>query len=291
MQEKEKRNINTSHNTRQGYSTSEPESPKRLGATTRLAGKVAMITGGATGLGRSTAELFAKEGAKVVVTTRSKVGQGTALANSIKQEGGEAIFVQLDVRDEDCWQHAIEKAISSYGKLNILVNNAGVAMAKTIEECSLDEWNMVMNVNSTGVFLGMKHAIKAMKSNGEPCSIINISSIDGVVGEPELPAYCASKGAVRLMTKSVALYCGMKRYHIRVNSVHPGFIRTELTEKEGLARGLTLEQYFEEAVRMHPIGYLGQPIDVAFVNLYLASDESKWVTGSEFVIDGGYTAK
>ncbi|MBE9482215.1 MAG: glucose 1-dehydrogenase [Chloroflexi bacterium] len=291
MQEKENQDIVKRHNTRQDYSISEPESPKRLGATTRLAGKVAMITGGATGLGRSTAELFAKEGAKVIVTTRNKVIQGTALADSIKQEGGEAIFVQLDVRDEDCWRYSIKEVISKYGKLNILVNNAGVAMGKNIEECSLDEWNMVMDVNSTGVFLGMKHAIEAMKSNGELCSIINISSIDGIVGEPELAAYCASKGAIRLLTKSVALYCGMKGYHIRVNSVHPGFIRTELTEKEGLDRGLTLEQYFEEAVRMHPIGYLGQPTDVAFVNLYLASDESKWVTGSEFVIDGGYTAK
>jgi 3(or 17)beta-hydroxysteroid dehydrogenase len=257
----------------------------------RLEGKVAMITGGASGIGKAHAELFAKEGAKVVITTRRKVAEGTALAESIKKEGGEATFIKLDVTKEGEWREVINEVIGKYGKLNILVNNAGVSLAKTIEDTSLDEWNLVMDINSTGVFLGTKYAIEAMKNNGEPCSIINISSIDAMVGEAELPAYCASKGAVRSLTKSVALSCAQAGYTIRVNSVHPGYIHTELTEKEAQDSGLTPKQYFEKVGKMHPIGRIGEPIDIAYVSLYLASDESRWVTGGEFVADGGYIAK
>jgi 3(or 17)beta-hydroxysteroid dehydrogenase len=257
----------------------------------RLEGKVAMITGGASGIGKAHAELFAKEGAKVVITTRRKVAEGTALAESIKKEGGEATFIKLDVTKEGEWREVINEVIGKYGKLNILVNNAGVSLAKTIEDTSLDEWNLVMDINSTGVFLGTKYAIEAMKNNGEPCSIINISSIDAMVGEAELPAYCASKGAVRSLTKSVALSCAQAGHTIRVNSVHPGYIHTELTEKEAQDSGLTPKQYFEKVGKMHPIGRIGEPIDIAYVSLYLASDESRWVTGGEFVADGGYIAK
>jgi NAD(P)-dependent dehydrogenase (short-subunit alcohol dehydrogenase family) len=290
MPEKDGQQVGRNDSESQKFSLDSATAPDGLG-TKRLAGKVALITGAASGLGRSTAELFAQAGAKVVVTTRSKVSQGESLASSIRGKGGDAIFIQLDVRDEGGWHRAIKETTGKYGKLNILVNNAGIPMGKNIEECSLDDWNLVMGVNSTGAFLGTKYAINAMKDNGELCSIINISSIDGIIGEAELPAYCASKGAIRLFTKSVALYCGMKRYRIRVNSVHPAFVPTELTEKESFDRGLALEQYYEEAAKAHPIGYLGQPIDIAFVNLYLASDESKWVTGAEFVVDGGYTAQ
>ena len=257
----------------------------------RLEGKVAMITGGASGIGKAHAELFAKEGAKVVITTRRKVAEGTALAESIKKEGGEATFIKLDVTKEGEWREVINEVIGKYGKLNILVNNAGVSLAKTIEDTSLDEWNLVMDINSTGVFLGTKYAIEAMKNNGEPCSIINISSIDAMVGEAELPAYCASKGAVRSLTKAVALSCAQAGYNIRVNSVHPGYIHTELTEKEAQDSGLTTEQYFEKVGKMHPIGRIGEPIDIAYISLYLASDESSWVTGGEFVADGGYIAR
>jgi len=240
----------------------------------RLEGKVAMITGGASGIGKAHAELFAKQGAKVVITTRRKVAEGTALAESIKKEGGEATFIKLDVTKEGEWREVINEVIGKYGKLNILVNNAGVSLAKTIEDTSLDEWNLVMDINSTGVFLGTKYAIEAMKNNGEPCSIINISSIDAMVGEAELPAYCASKGAVRSLTKSVALSCAQAGYTIRVNSVHPGYIHTELTEKEAQDSGLTPKQYFEKVGKMHPIGRIGEPIDIAYVSLYLASDEA-----------------
>ena len=257
----------------------------------RLEGKVAMITGGASGIGKAHAELFAREGAKVVITTRRKVAEGTALAESIKKGGGEAIFIKLDVTKESEWREVIDEVIRKYGKLNILVNNAGVSLGKTIEDTSLDEWNLVMDINSTGVFLGTKYAIEAMKNNGEPCSIINISSIDAMVGEAELPAYCASKGAVRSLTKSVALSCAQAGYTIRVNSVHPGYIHTELTEKEAQDSGLTPEQYFKKVGKMHPIGRIGEPIDIAYISLYLASDESRWVTGGEFVADGGYIAR
>lgn len=257
----------------------------------RLDGKVALITGAASGIGRGHAELFAKEGAKVVITTRKKVAEGEALAESIRKQGGEAIFVRLDTTIEDDWKKALDEVIKKYGKLNILVNNAGVSLAKTIEETSLDEWNWLMNINATGVFLGCKYAIEVMKKNGEPCSIINISSIDAMVGEAGLPAYCASKGAVWSLTKAVALSCAEAGYNIRVNSVHPGYIHTELTEDEARGYGITPEEYFERVGKMHPLGRIGKPIDIAYVSLYLASDESSWVTGSQFVVDGGYTTK
>ena len=257
----------------------------------RLEGKVALITGAASGLGAATARLFAKEGAKVVVTTGKKVVEGRALVEDIKNEGGEAIFMKQDVTKESEWKEVIDELIRKYGKLNILVNNAGVSLVKTIEETSLDEWNWVMGINSTGVFLGTKYAIEAMKKNGEPCSIINISSIDAMVGEAGLPAYCASKGSVWALSKAAALSCAEAGYTIRLNTVHPGYIRTELTEKQARDSGLTPEEYFEKVGKLHPVGHIGEPNDIAYINLYLASDESKWVTGSEFVVDGGYIAR
>ncbi len=212
-------------------------------------------------------------------------------AEEIKKEGGEATFMKLDITTEDEWKAVINEVTRKYGQLNILVNNAGVSLVKNIEETSLDEWNWLMNINATGVFLGCKYGIEAMKKNGEPCSIVNISSIDAMVGEAGLPAYCASKGAVRSFTKSVALSCSEAGYNIRVNSVHPGYIHTELTEKEAQDSGLTPGQYFEKVGKMHPRGRIGKPIDIAYVSLYLASDESDWVTGGEFVVDGGYISQ
>ncbi len=257
----------------------------------RLSNKVVLITGGACGIGKAHALLFASEGAKVVVTTRQKEMEGLALADEICKQGGEALFLKLDVRDESEWQHVIAEIIKKYGKLNVLVNNAGISLGKTIEETTLDEWNDIINTNATGTFLGMKHAIAAMKENGELCSIINISSIDAIIGESVLPAYCASKGATRALTKSVALSCAEAGYKIRVNSVHPGYIHTELAEKEAQDSGLTIEEYLQKVSAMHPIGCIGKPSDVAYMTLYLASDESKWVTGSELVVDGGYIAR
>jgi len=257
----------------------------------RLEGKVAMITGGAAGIGEAIAELFAKEGAKVVITTRKKVAEGTALAESIKKEGGEATFIQLDVSQEDRWKEVINEVIKKYGKLNILVNNAGISLGKTIEETTLDEWDSVMGTNSSGAFLGTKYAIEAMKNNGEPCSIINISSVAVYVGDPDFAAYNVSKGAVRVLSKTAALHCGEAGYTIRVNSVYPGYIHTPMVDQEAKDKGLTTEQFMAKYVKFHPIGHVGEPNDIAYAALYLASDESKFVTGAELVVDGGWSAK
>ena len=215
----------------------------------------------------------------------------TRVVDGIRREGQRGVeYVPLDVSQEDDWRRAVAETLRLYGKLNVLVNNAGITLGHDIEETTLDEWNHLMAINATGVFLGMKHAIAAMKANGEQCSIINRSSIDGQVGEAGLFAYCASKGAVTVMTKSAALATGAKGYTIRVNSVHPGYVHTPLTRKDR-DFGLTPEAYFEKVGAQHPIGFIGQPIDIALLDLYLASDESRWVTGAEFTIDGGWTAQ
>jgi len=253
----------------------------------RVKGKVAMVTGAASGLGKATALLLAKEGAKVVVTDINEA-DGKEVVKEIKRESGEAIFVKHDVTSESDWKKAIEKAITEFGKLDVLVNNAGVMLIKEVEKMSLEEWRWLMSVNLDGVFLGTKHAIEAMKKTGGG-SIVNMSSAAGIVGTIDnTSAYCASKGAVRLFTKAAALECSRagRDYHIRINSVHPGVIETPMTapmlKEAGL--GKNMEQ-------VHPIGFLGKPIDVAYAVLYLASDESRLSTGSELVVDGGWTAR
>jgi NAD(P)-dependent dehydrogenase (short-subunit alcohol dehydrogenase family) len=257
----------------------------------RLNGKVALITGAATGLGEADAKLMAKEGAKVVITTNRKISQGEALAEAIRKARGEAEFVRLDVTNSAEWKAVIDHIIARYGKLNVLVNNAGISMLKNIEQTSPEDWNQIMNVNATGVFLGTKYAIEAMKKQSEPCSIINISSIEAITGEPFAVAYNASKGAVRSLSNTAALHCAEEGYNIRVNSVYPGYINTPMAEQEAKEIGMTIKQYFDRAIRMTPLGHVGEPDDVAFIVVYLASDESKFVTGAEFVVDGGWTAK
>jgi 3(or 17)beta-hydroxysteroid dehydrogenase len=180
----------------------------------------------------------------------------------------------------------MEALAQRYGRLDILVNNAGIAYAGNIEDASLEQWRHTMAVNADGVFLGCKHGVAMMKSSGGG-SIIKLSSIDGIIGEAELAAYCASKGAVRTLTKAVAAHCAEKRYRIRCNSIHPGYIWTPQTEKYLRDLG-SLEEERARAVSRHPIGFLGEPKDVAFMVLYLASDESRFVTGAEMVVDGGY---
>jgi len=256
----------------------------------RLKNKVSIITGSAMGIGEATANLFAEEGSKVVVADID-VKNGQRVVNNIKSKGGEAIYFQLDITKEDEWEDVIDDTIKQYGLLTVLVNNAGISLAKDIEETTIEEWNRIMSVNATGVFLGTKYAIKAMKENGQLCSIINRSSIDGQVAEEGLFAYCASKGAVTILTKSAALACGKKGYKIRVNSVHPGYVHTNLTEEEAKGYGYSPEEYFRKVGKLHPIGFIGKPIDVAYIDLFLASDESRWVTGAEFVVDGGWTAQ
>src|SRR4030043_685883 len=253
----------------------------------RVKGKVAIITGGASGMGSATASLFAKGGARVVIADINEAN-GKKVAEEIGREGGKAFFVKHDVTSEKDWSELIKKTLAEFGKLDVLVNNAGVLFAKPIEDTSLEEWPGLMSVNLDGVFLGTKFAIGAMKKSGGG-SIINISSFAGIVGTiDDTAAYCASKGGVRLFSKAAALECSKagKNYNIRVNSVHPGVIETPLNEP--LRK---VEAIMQSRVSRHPIGHLGQPIDIAYAILYLASDESKFATGSELVVDGGWTAQ
>ena len=267
----------------------ESRNKRKREAAGRLEGKVAIVTGSAEGIGEATAKLFAREGAKVVVADINEL-KGRKVAEEIRDEGGDGVFAPLDVTSEKDWQRLMEETVARFGKVNILVNNAGISKIADIENTSLEDWHAVMGVNATGVFLGTKHAIIVMKNNGERCSIVNRSSIDGQVAEPDLFAYCASKGAVTILTKSAALSCGAKGYTIRVNSVHPAYVHTRMTRGEAAGYGVSEEAYVERMKNIHPIG-IGEPLDVAYLDLYLASDESKWVTGAEFTIDGGVTAQ
>lgn len=246
----------------------------------RLSGKVALISGAARGMGESEARLFAREGAQVVLGDILE-DQGRAAVENITQQGGSATFVPLDVTREQDWQRAVETAEQIYGRLDILVNNAGIVRMAPLDETSLEAWNEVIGVNQTGVFLGMKHAVPAMRRAGGG-SIVNISSIAGLIGLPNIPAYQASKGAVRLLTKNAAVQYATDK--IRVNSVHPGRIETPMTAPLAPERR-------EMLLRLTPLGRDGTAEEVAYGVLYLASDESSYVTGTELVIDGGYTAR
>ncbi|MCH2578698.1 MAG: glucose 1-dehydrogenase [Pseudomonadales bacterium] len=247
----------------------------------RLEGKVALISGGARGQGEAEARLFANEGARVVFGDILDT-EGEKVEAEINETGGEAKYIHLDVTSESEWNAAVKESVNSYGKLDILVNNAGISIGKNVEETTLEEWDLVQDVNSKGVFLGTKAAIPAMRASGGG-SIVNISSIAGLVGIASAP-YVASKGAVRLLTKSTAVQYGPE--NIRCNSVHPGFIETEMT------RGM-LSNNEERAKRLAitPLGIFATAHDVALSVLFLASDESRYMTGSELVIDGGITAQ
>ena len=246
----------------------------------RLEGKVALISGGARGMGAEEALLFAREGAKVVIG--DVLDEGRDIAAQIG--GGQAIFVSLDVTSESEWQRAVSMAEEVYKRLDILVNNAGVSAVGGIEDTTPEEWDRVMDVNAKGVFLGTKHAIPAMQRSGGG-SIINISSQLGIVAMNESsPQYIASKGAVRLLTKSTALQYAADG--IRCNSVHPGPIVTPMTQDR---RGdASVRELMESRI---PLGRYGEAIDVAYGVLYLASDEASFMTGSELVIDGGWVAQ
>jgi NAD(P)-dependent dehydrogenase (short-subunit alcohol dehydrogenase family) len=249
----------------------------------RLAGKVALISGGARGMGAVEARLFAKEGASVVIGDILDA-EGQRTEKDIRGAGGEAVFVHLNVTREADWATAVAIAVDRFGKLDILVNNAGVGGGGRIEDTTLETWNRVMDVNATGVFLGTRAVIPAMRAAGGG-SIVNISSQLGLVGvDNSSPQYQASKGAVRLLTKATAIQHARDR--IRANSVHPGPIATPMTE----ARRADPEQYRLTLSRI-PLGRYGDPEEVAHGVLYLASDESSFVTGSELVIDGGWTAQ
>jgi NAD(P)-dependent dehydrogenase (short-subunit alcohol dehydrogenase family) len=253
----------------------------------RVEGKVAIVTGGALGIGKASSLLLAKEGAQVAVTDiLDKEGQ--EVVKEIKNNGGVAFFWHLDVSNEKEVQKVFADIHNKLGKIDVLVNNAGIAgVSKPTHEITEEEWDKVMAVNVKGVFFCTKHVIPYMKKTGDG-SIINLSSIYGIVSSPDVPPYHASKGAVRIMTKTDAfLYAKDK---IRVNSVHPGFIWTPMVENYAKSQG-NIEEVRKMLDNLHPIGHVGEPDDIAYGIVYLASDESKFVTGSELVIDGGYTAR
>lgn len=248
----------------------------------RLEGKVALISGGARGQGAVEARMFAEEGASVVIGDILDE-QGRQTEAELQELGYNVTFVHLDVTSESDWDAAVQAAISAYGKLDILLNNAGILIRKNIEETTEEDWDRIFSINAKGVFLGTKAAIPAMRENGGG-SIINISSTAGLVGSPNGSAsYTATKGAVRLFTKSTAIQHA--REGIRCNSIHPGPIETDMIAD-------TLNDPANLALRMQrlPLGRVGRPSEIAYGAIYLASDESSFVTGSEVVIDGGTTA-
>jgi len=250
----------------------------------RVENKVVLISGGASGIGAATARLVVREGGRAVLADRDEA-KGQALAVEL---GKGALFVPLDVTDEAAWHKAVQAAVVKFGSLHGLLNAAGVGVRNTIEDCSLAEYRRVNDVNALGTFLGCKAVIPAMRATAGG-SIVNISSVLGLRGAPYAMAYCASKGAVRLLTKHVALHCAQQKYNIRCNSVHPGYIDTpmiapRLDQPIGNMSG---RQWLEE---LHPLGRLGQADEVAAMILFLLSDESSFSTGSEFVCDGGLTA-
>jgi len=252
----------------------------------RVKGKVALVTGAGMGLGRAASLLLASEGASLVVTDIDEAS-GLDTSRMIAEAGATSLFLRHDVSREDEWLRVMQAVEQRFGRLDVMVNNAGIAIAKNIEETTLEDWKRTMAVNLDGVFFGCKHAIALMKRSGG--SIINLSSIDGIIGEADLAAYCASKGGVRTLTKAVAVHCAEARYGIRCNSVHPGYIWTPQTERYLTDLG-SVEVEKAKAAKRHPIGFLGEPSDVANMVLYLASDESRFVTGAEMVVDGGYLA-
>ena len=249
----------------------------------RLDGKVALITGGAKGQGREEAKLFAKEGAKVVLgDILDNLGQ--EVAKDIQDTGREATYVHLDVTNETDWKSSIEIVLQKYGRLDILVNNAGILIRKGIEDTTSEDWTRIMDINVKGAFLGIRSAIPVMRQSGGG-SIINISSTAGLVASPSgSTSYTATKGAVRLLTKSTAIQYAKE--NIRCNSVHPGPIDTDMIQDS-----ITDPNKLTERMESLPMGRFGTAEEVAFGVLYLASDESSFVTGSELVIDGGHTAQ
>jgi len=247
----------------------------------RLDGKVALITGAGGGIGRTEAALFAREGAVVIVTDVSAQA-GEKVVDEIKRNGGKAEFMKLDVTVPEEWQKVVNEVMKKYGKVDILVNNAGILIPKSTEETTPEEWERVIKINLTGTFFGCKYILPAMKKAGGG-SIINTSSIVGIVAFPNEPSYDASKGGVRILTKAVA--ADYAKYNIRVNSLHPGNTRTEMNEP-----WLKDPEKIKELIGPTLLKRVAEPIEIAYGALFLASDESSFMTGAELVIDGGYTA-
>ncbi len=254
----------------------------------RLEGKVVIVTGGSLGIGKATCIALANEGAKVAITDIQDE-EGKKVEETITAEGNTAKYWNLDVSSEENVKQVFAEVKEEFGKIDVLVNNAGISGAnKPTHEITEEEWDKVMSINVKGVFLCIKHAVPYMRENNGG-SIINLSSIYGIIGAPDIPPYHASKGAVRLMTKTDALNYATDK--IRVNSVHPGFVWTPLVEAMGKESEEGLEEFRKNLNSMHPIGHVGEPEDIAHGIVFLASEESKFMTGSELVIDGGYTCR
>ncbi|MBM3645272.1 MAG: glucose 1-dehydrogenase [Alphaproteobacteria bacterium] len=254
--------------------------------TDRLAGKVALITGAASGLGENAAALMAREGARVVIADIQEE-KGRAVAASL---GASGHFVKLDVTSEENWQAAIAATVAKFGGLHVLLNSAGIGLSKTVEDITLEEWRRVHAIDLDGVFLGCKHGVAEIKKHTSRLggSVINISSISGIIAGANMAAYNSAKAGVRLLSKSVALHCAKSGYNIRCNSVHPTFIDTPILDRHRVRMGNEVMQ--QKLGRQVPIGRLGRPEEVGWALVFLASDESSFMTGSEVVIDGGISA-
>ncbi len=259
----------------------------------RVEGKVALVTGGASGIGRACAERLAAEGAKVVVTDVQD-DKGEEVARAL----GDSLYLRHDVTDEDAWIKVVAAVAERFGRLDVLVNNAGIGLGGSVLEMSLSDFRKQMAVNVEGVFLGVKHSLPLMRKSGDGGSIVNMSSVAGLKGAASLAGYCASKGAVRLFTKAVALECAQAQDKVRVNSVHPGIIETPIWDSiigtggpganAAPERSATLDAMAGMTV---PLGMKGLPSDIADGVLWLASAESRYVTGAELVIDGGFSVR
>lgn len=245
----------------------------------RFAGKVVLVTGGADGVGAACARLFAGEGAQVVIGD-IQADKGQPLADAL---GG--MFLHLDVSDDGAWARAIDDLKHEHGALHVLVNNAGISLPASVEEADFAHWRTVQSVNADGVFLGCHHAIPLMRDSGGG-TIVNVSSALGLRTNGQMPAYSASKAAVRMLTKSVALYCAEQGYDIRCNTVYPGSVRTPMIEKLSRDSG-DYDAAMARRIAAHPIGFIAEPEDIAKAIAFLASDDARFITGADLAVDGG----
>ncbi|GJH22557.1 glucose 1-dehydrogenase [Caballeronia novacaledonica] len=264
-----------------------------------LSSKSALITGGANGIGAATAEFFAAHGARVLITDVSD-GSGDEVAVRIRNSGGKAFYRHLDVVQEGDWEAAVDDIVDKFGSFDVLVNNAAVELYGPVDAVNIQDVQTLLDVNVKGTLLGIKHAVRAMRRGSGACvggaSIINLSSVAGLVGTPALAAYSASKGAIRAMSRAAAIECGTFGHNIRVNAIHPGFIETEMSHKMletfvDLGFATSVDEAKENVLLEHPLGRLGAPVDVAKAAAFLASDLSSWITGIELSVDGGFSAR
>ena len=256
----------------------------------RVAGKMALVTGAAQGLGRAHARLLAREGAKVLCTDINAEGAEATAAMIVEELGsGHAHGIGHDVTSPDDWERAVETAEAELGGLNVLVNNAGMGVGGNIETCSFEDWQRCFSVNVDSIFHGVQKALPLMREHA-PGSIVNISSIAGLIASHNMPAYNTTKAAVWMLTKSIALYCAKNNMQIRCNSVHPTFVDTPILDGTATNAGLEKDVLMDKLARQIPLRFVGEPDDIANGVLYLASDESRFMTGAELKLDGGISA-